>query len=151
MNVCIGGTFSPLHKGHKLLIKTACELAGTNGKVFIGLTSVEMVTQKGPIEPYAKRKHALEQFLKEEHVQADVEIQPLHDLYGPAIEREYQAIVVSPETKKVAEDINRKRKEQQKKPLRIVVIPLVLAEDHHPICSTRIRRHEIDENGTVLR
>ena len=43
MKVCIGGTFNPLHKGHKLLIDKAFEVAGKQGSVFIGITTGEIV------------------------------------------------------------------------------------------------------------
>ena len=43
MKVCIGGTFNLLHKGHKLLIKKAFEVAGKNGSVLIGVTSGKLI------------------------------------------------------------------------------------------------------------
>lgn len=150
MKVCIGGTFSPFHKGHKDLIKKACEIAGSKGTVFIGITSDELAQKKGINTSYETRKKYIEQFLSKQHATSTIIIQPLYDAYGPSIEGDYDAIVVSPETKTTAEKINRKRKEQQKKSLQIIVIPFELAEDHQPISSTRIRRKEIDENGTIL-
>jgi len=70
--------------------------------------------------------------------------------YGPALDGEYDAIIVSPETIKNAQDLNIKRIKMKKKPLKIVEIPYVLAEDNKPISSTRILNKEIDENGRVL-
>ena len=78
-------------------------------------------------------------------------IQPLSNKFGPTLEGDFDAIVVSPETKPTAEEINKKRKQLGKKPLQIVVIPFVLSEDNQPISSSRIRRKEIDENGTMLK
>jgi len=149
MNVCLGGTFYPLHKGHKKLLKKAIELAGVNGSIFIGITSDRMTEKKGRIASFEKRKKSIEQFLSEEGKRAI--IQSITDKFGPSIDGDYDAIVVSPETKPTAEEINKKRKQLGKKPLRIVVIPFVLSEDNQPISSSRIRLKEIDENGTLLK
>lgn len=150
MNVCIGGTFDPLHKGHKALLSKALQIAGPNGFVFIGLTSDTMAKKKGSIASFDHRKKSIERFIKESTFQSNLIIEPLFDLYGPSIEGEFDAIVVSSQTQATAQEINRRRKELQKKPLQIVVIPFILAEDKKPISSTRIRNKEIDEQGTML-
>jgi pantetheine-phosphate adenylyltransferase len=151
MRVCIGGTFYPLHKGHKALLKKAFQLAGANGSVFIGVTSAAMAKKKGKLASFKQRKQSIELFLAEENVQKQVMIQPLSDKFGPTLKGDFDAIVVSPETKPTAEEINKKRKELGKKPLQIVVIQFVLSEDNQPISSSRIRQKEIDENGTLLK
>jgi pantetheine-phosphate adenylyltransferase len=151
MYVCVGGTFYPLHKGHKALLKKAFQLAGANGSVFIGVTSSAMAKKKGKLPSFKKRKHSIEQFLAEENVQKQAIIQPLSNKFGPTLKGDFDAIVVSPETKPTAEEINKKRKELGKKPLQIVVIQFVLSEDNQPISSSRIRQKEIDENGTLLK
>ena len=148
MRVCVGGTFDLFHNGHKKLLKKAIELAGLNGSIFIGITSDRMTEKKGRIASFEKRKKSIEQFLSEERKRAI--IQSITDKFGPSIDGDYDAIVVSPETKPTAEEINQKRKQLGKKPLRIVVIPFVLSEDNQPISSSRIRRKEIDENGAML-
>jgi pantetheine-phosphate adenylyltransferase len=151
MNVCLGGTFYPFHKGHKALLKKAFQVAGVQGSVFIGVTSAAMVKKKGKLASFEKRKQLIEQFLTEENVLEQVTIQPLSNKFGPTLIRDFDAIVVSPETKPTAEEINKKRTQLRKKPLQIVVIPFVLSEDNQPISSSRIRRKEIDENGTMLK
>jgi len=150
MRVCLGGTFYPLHKGHKALLRKAFQVAGSNGSVLIGVTSATMVKKKGIRVSFKKRKQSLERFLSEENIRTQVEIISLSDAYGPALEGDFDAIVVSPETKPTAERINEKRRILRKKPLQIVVVPFVLAEDNQPIRSSRIRRKEIDKNGFVL-
>lgn len=151
MNVCLGGTFYPLHKGHKALLKKAFQVAGAKGAVFIGVTSAAMAKKKGKIASFEKRKQSIEQFLAEENVQKQATIQPLSNKFGPTLEGDFDAIVVSPETKPTADEINKKRKELGKKPLQIVVIQFVLSEDNQPISSSRIRQKEIDENGKLLK
>jgi pantetheine-phosphate adenylyltransferase len=151
MRVCLGGTFYPLHKGHKLLLKKAFQVAGVKGSVFIGVTSAAMAKKKGELASFEKRKESIEQFLAEEDVLSQATIQPLSNKFGPTLKGDFDAIVVSPETKPTAEEINKKRKQLGKKPLQIVVIPFVLSEDDQPISSSRIRRKEIDENGALLK
>lgn len=150
MRVCLGGTFYPLHKGHKILLKKAFQIAGPNGSVFIGITSTVMAKKKGLTVSFKKRKETIEQFLSELNLLKQAHIQRLSNKYGSALEKEYDAIVVSPETKPTAEEINEKRKKHKKQPLQIFIIPLVLSEDSQPISSSRIRRREIDENGLLL-
>jgi pantetheine-phosphate adenylyltransferase len=151
MRVCVGGTFDLLHKGHKVLLTKAVQTAGVNGSVFIGVMSDKKVNKKGAQSSFEKRKQAIIQFLMEKNALNKVTIQPLFDNYGPTLKGDFDVILVSPETKGVAEEINCKRRENGKKPLEIVVVPFVLADDGRPISSTRIRNREIDENGIVLR
>ena len=150
MRVCLGGTFFPLHEGHKALLRKAVQVAGSNGFVLIGVTSAVMAKKKGIHVSFRSRKQALERFLSNEHHQTKIEIISLSDAYGPVLDGDFDAIVVSPETRRIAKDINEKRRLQQKKPLQIIVVPFVLAEDNQPISSSRIRRKEITEDGTMV-
>jgi len=147
MKVCIGGTFSQLHKGHKTLIKKALETAGKNGLVFIGITSDEMIKIKKGIKSLEERKQSIEKYLIKENITEKVKIEPIKDRFGPSINEDFDAIVVSPETINTAREINKERRKIGKKPLKIIKIPFVMAEDDKPISSTRIRNREIDENG----
>lgn len=150
MRVCLGGTFFPLHEGHKALLRKAVQVAGPNGFVLIGLTSATMAKKKGIHVSFRSRKQALERFLSNEHHKTKVEIITLSDAYGPVLDEDFDAIVVSPETRRIAKDINEKRRLKQKKPFQIIVIPFVLADDNQPISSSRIRRKEITEDGTMV-
>ncbi len=50
----VGGTFDPLHDGHKRLLTRSFELAGPDGYVVIGLTSDSFASRKNhPIRPFA--------------------------------------------------------------------------------------------------
>jgi pantetheine-phosphate adenylyltransferase len=150
MKICVGGTFSPLHKGHKELLRTAFQAAGPQGSVFIGLTSSPMAQIKGDIPAFHQRKEHIKQFLVKEGIKQNIIIRSIADRYGPTITRDFDAIVVSPETKPTAKEINQKRIALGKKPLQIILIPFVLSEDGSPISSSRIRQKEIDENGKRL-
>ena len=148
--VCIGGTFDRLHKGHKALIDKAFEIAGENGWVFIGITKGEIANKKKDVLPFNKRIQDVKKYLKEKSFYSQSEIQPIYDKYGPSIEGDFDAIIVSPETEKVAQEINRIRRKKRKKPLEIINIPFVLAENGSPISSTRIRKKEINQEGHLL-
>jgi pantetheine-phosphate adenylyltransferase len=151
MRVCIGGTFDILHKGHKLLIDKAFQIAGKQGSVFIGITTGEIIKEKKDVKPFEKRKKTIMQYLSKKKLADHAIIKPIKDKYGPSLEGEFDAIVVSPETMKTAEEINRIRRQNRRKPLEIVQIPFVLADNGVSISSLRIKKSEIDENGRVLR
>ncbi|MDW8035545.1 MAG: hypothetical protein RMI85_03725 [Candidatus Korarchaeum sp.] len=69
-------------------------------------------------------------------------------MYGPADSiEEADVIVVSTESYERALIVNERRKRKGLKELKIVVLPLVLAEDGKPISSSRIRRGEVDLEG----
>ena len=145
--VAVGGTFDKFHYGHRRLIDIAFEI-GTY--VVIGVTSNEFGGIKGRIEPCNVRMSNLRSLLEKKHQNYD--IQQLNDPYGTTItDQTIDAIVVSEETEPTAFKINKIRKEKNMKPLDIVTIGMVLADDGIPISSTRIRRGEIDKMGTIIR
>ena len=47
VRIAVGGTFDPLHDGHKALLKKAVELS-RGGELVVGLTSDEMAKKKSP-------------------------------------------------------------------------------------------------------
>ena len=151
MRVCIGGTFDRLHKGHTFLIDKALQTAGKHGFVFIGIATREMINGKKDVKPFEQRKQVILDYLSENKLTLHVEIKPIIDKYGPSIEGEFNAIVVSPETVKTAEEINNKRKKLGKKPLKIIKIPFILADDGAPISSSRIKNNEINADGKLIR
>ena len=151
MKVCIGGTFDFLHDGHKNLINKAFEIAGENGFVFIGLTTNKITKRKKTVVKIKDRQKQLQEYLIEKRFNNRASIKPIKDKYGPSIDGDFDAIVVSPETFETAQEINQKRADNGKKPLKIIKIPYVLAEDGQPISSSRIFRGEIDKNGHVIK
>ena len=144
MKVCFSGTFNVLHKGHKLLIDKAFQTAGKNGTVFIGVTKGKMLQKKKFLVPFNERVKAIKEYLEIKGYDKRTVIKPIFDRFGPAVYEEYDAIIVSPETFENAKYINKKRINNGKRPLKIVKIPYVLAEDNKPISSTRILNNEID-------
>jgi len=150
MKVCIGGTFDIIHKGHELLIIKAFEIAGENGNVFIGVTKDDLITNKKGTRSFPYRKKSIKEFLEKKGILTKAIIKPIKDKYGLAIDENFDVIIVSPETIKTAEEINKIRKKAEKKPIVIVKIPFVLADDGKPISSTRIRNGEIDIEGHII-
>jgi pantetheine-phosphate adenylyltransferase len=147
--VAAGGTFDPLHDGHKALLMKACELS-RGGELLVGLTSDEMAKNKvhGVIE-YRSRYNEVMRFILAQGI--NPVIVRLNDPYGPTVREDFDIMVVSPETHPVALKINKIRREKGLRLIKIVLVDFVLADDGLPISSTRIKRGEIDEHGKVLK
>ena len=149
MKVCYSGAFEVLHRGHKHLIDRAIEIAGKEGTVYIGITKDKLSKKKKIKRPLEDRIKSIEKYLKSKNYEKHTVIIPISNRYGPAVLGDYDAIIVSPETIDNAKDINIKRVKNGKKPLRIVKVPYILAQDKKPISSTRIINKEIDEEGKI--
>lgn len=153
--VTIGGTFDVLHKGHWFILEESFNVAD---RVLIGLTTddfVKSMKKVHPVDCYGKRLKDLKNFLTEKGFLERSEIMPIGDRFGPTVgdnprSDEIGGIVVSEETEPGAEEINRIRVKEGKKPLLIVVVSMVLADDGKPISSTRIRRQEVDRYGRLI-
>jgi pantetheine-phosphate adenylyltransferase len=151
MKVMVGGTFDPLHDGHKRLLSRSFEIAGRDGCVVVGLTTDSFASRKNhPIRPFERRQRDLVEYIQNNDYPARWVVEPLNDRFGSAIDADFDAIVVSEETLPVAMEINRFRKEGQKKKVDIHQISCVLADDGRWISSTRIYKGEIDVHGHML-
>lgn len=151
--VAVGGTFDYFHDGHRELISKAYEIGE---RVLLGLCSDEMQEllrkDSAGVRPLAVRMFEVLNFISKNGWLERTEIVTLNDPYGPAASRgSIDAIVVSPGTRKTAEEINRIRSEKGMPPLEIVEIPYVLAQDRTPISSIKIRYGEMDEHGKLLK
>ena len=146
--VVVGGTFDILHEGHKALLRKAFTL----GEVIIGLTSNIFAknTKKRKVKDFRQRKKELTDFIRKEF-NLRPKIMKIEDKFGPTLKEDFDYIVVSPETYKTTLLINKERQKRNKKPIKIVKINFVLAEDKKPIFSTRILKGEIDRDGNLLR
>jgi cytidyltransferase-like protein len=147
----LGGTFDRFHKGHKKLLETALELGDT---VLIGVTTEKMLEnhpKTHEVDSYRERVRVLTTFLEEKNCTDRAVIIPLNDSYGPTLsDASMDVIIVSLETAFRAREINRVRVKRGLKPLKIMVLNMVLAEDGNPISSNRIRRGEIDREGKLI-
>lgn len=148
----VGGTFDPLHAGHRKLLARSFEVAGPGGTVTVGLTTDEFAgTKSHPVRPFVDRLRDVEEFIRRQGYATEWRAEPLSDRYGSAINAEFDALVVSEETFPVAVEINELRKAAGRKMVDIHEISCVLAEDGRRISSTRIYRGEIDRQGRLLR
>jgi pantetheine-phosphate adenylyltransferase len=164
--VVLGGTFTPVHGGHRALFHRAFQTASHDGDgdghLLVGLTSTALAarTRSDPshadrLGSFADRRAALASALDriEGAYTAGYEVLELDDPYGPAATRaDVDALVVSPEAKAQcrANELNRERAASGLPPLEIYTPPFVVAEDGVRISSTRIRNGEIDEHGRLL-
>jgi len=150
--VLVGGTFDEFHKGHQALIMKAFEVGK---RVMIGLSSDQLARElrkNHEVASYEQRLKDLRNFLKTQGVFDRAKIVPLDTPYGITLSTTIaEALVVSKETEPRAIDINKKRKASGIKPLELVVIDMVPAEDCNPISTTRIRQGEIDREGHLLK
>jgi pantetheine-phosphate adenylyltransferase len=150
MRVCFSGTFNVLHNGHKKLIDEAFKLAGSDGFVYIGITSDEIIKDKKYKISLKKRIDNLECYIKSKGYDKHAKIIVIYDEIEQIKSQDYDAMIVSPETIKKGKEINKIRFQNGKKPLKLVEIPYVLAEDNKPISSTRIIEKKIKKDGSFL-
>jgi len=161
----LGGTFTPIHNGHRALLHEAFQTASHDGSgdghVIVGLTSTELAAEtRSPshaerLGDYEDRRTALAAELDDtaEAYTASYEIVQLTDTEGPAATRaDADALVVSPEAKAQyrAHELNAHRRDAGLPPLEIHTPPFVVAEDGDRISSTRIRNGEIDTHGRLI-
>lgn len=162
----LGGTFTPIHNGHRALLHTAFQTASHDGSgdghVIVALTSTALAKETRNDQSHAdllgsfeRRCETLDAELDrlDDAYTASYEIIELEDTHGPAATREdVDAIVVSPEAKaqQRAYELNEQRIDDGLLPLEIHTAPFVVAEDGTRISSTRIRNGEIDVHGRLL-
>ena len=148
MKVALGGTFEPLHEGHKRLIDVAVQLGGKD--ITIGITSDEMARMRiRSVLPFEIRAENVRQYVKRKYG-FEPQIVKITTPFGKTLERDFEYLVVSPETCEMAMKINEKRRELGKKEIKIVKVDFVLAEDGKPISATRIKKGEIDRYGKLI-
>jgi len=149
--VAVGGTFDLVHKGHRKLLDTAFEIGET---VMIGVTSdrfAKKLHKPHKVDSYEIREKELKKLLRRKNRLGRSIIVGLEDPYGPTTkDNNIDALVVSQRTKPTAQLINRLRRRKGLRPLHIVPITLVHAQDSRPISTTRIRRGRIDREGRIL-
>ncbi len=138
-----------IHAGHEALLRRALS-AGR--RVLVGLCTDKFARSMkgGKVKPYETRRRALLRFFgKQAH---RVEIAAISDPFGPALkDRALGAVIVSTETEAGAAELNRRRKRLGLKPLKIISIPLVYAQDLKKISSRGVSAGRISAKGRLLK
>jgi pantetheine-phosphate adenylyltransferase len=149
--VATGGTFDEIHIGHIALLSKAFQ---TGDRVIIGVSSDEFAARRGKRlnHSYAQRVENLRKMIRKEFGNVDYEISMLNGDFGPAVTTgDVEALVTSSETQIKGKFLNEMRTRNGLKPVEVITVELVKAEDGMPISSTRIRAGEIDNKGRLLK
>ena len=151
--VATGGTFDVIHIGHLALLSKAFE---QGKKVVIGVSSDEFadtVRGKGKIaHTYEQRVANLRQVIQANFGDVIYEITKLTTTYGPTVlSGEVDALIASSETAKKGSEINEIRSNKGIRPLVVVTVDMIRADDGSPISSSRIRSGQIDPRGKILK
>jgi pantetheine-phosphate adenylyltransferase len=137
----VGGTFDCFHAGHQTLLEAAldCDF------VEVWVTSDAIAAEKDPrIKPQSERQQAISEWANGRLLSTHT----LEDSWGPAPTRvDATHIVCTPETQSNCEKINQMRLKYDLKPLEIIEVTHVLAQDGNLISSSRIRQGSIDREG----
>lgn len=147
--VALGGTFDYIHKGHKVLFSKAMDSAEN---ILIGITTDTFASQLGKKVDhiFKTRVEQLRDYLDAVYDEKDFQIVPLENHFGFEIYADtVEAIVTSTETSSRVIEYNKERIKMGFKPLHLMVVNIVLADDGKPISSSRIKNGEINENGQI--
>ena len=148
IRVCLGGTFNVIHDGHLVLLNRAFE---EGDEIYIGLTTDKMASRsrKVPLQDYETRLQNLNNVLGQIAGNKPFFVFPLDDPLGRAASGNFEVIVVSQETVRGAETINEVRARNGLKPLEIIVIDMMLADDGEPISSSKVIQGKINLKGNL--
>ncbi|XP_039943005.1 bifunctional coenzyme A synthase [Hirundo rustica] len=154
LDVAVGGTFDRLHGAHRLLLSACCLLA--RRRLLAGVADGDLLRHKvlpELIEPYELRVAKLREFLEDVKPSLCYDIVPLADPFGPSVtDANLQCLVVSQETRRGGEAVNKKRLENGLPELALHEIQLMKDPDHHQneeekISSSSLRQRLL---GTLL-
>ncbi len=140
----IGGTFGPLHVGHKILFKAAlivCDM------VIIGVTNDETAQEKDKdIPDFDSRFWAVKQYMDSITDFRHYQIVPIDSPYGMAVTTEQAEIIICSDEEEVIEEvrrINMERRAMNLHEILVLMVPRVRGPKGLAISSTRIRKGEL--------
>ena len=125
-------------------------------KLVIGLSADELLVNKkfsNVLQQWSYRALWLQQFVALINPTIECECVELHDMYGPSGDRpELDVLIVSAETESGGYKVNEKRKENNIKPLELLVVTLAksqTAADTDKISSTLIRKYIVEQYNII--
>ena len=147
--IVLGGTFDHLHVGHEAMLATAFRAGRT---VAIGLTTERYLRDhpkpsSGRLQPYRVRRARLARWLSARYPATRWTIVPISDPFGGSVEDGVAGLVVSADTLAGGRAVNAERAKRGRRPVPVLVVPLVLGDDLLPVSSRRIRAGEVDRAG----
>lgn len=150
----LGGTFDHLHDGHKILLTVAAFL--TSERLIIGLTVEELLVSKkykDIVQDFHTRRENVVSFLNTFKPSLKIEIIPLKDVCGPTgTVPEIECLVVSRETVKGGQIVNKTRKERGMSQLDLYVVNVLGGKEEdgwkEKMSSTDIRKLISSREGT---
>jgi pantetheine-phosphate adenylyltransferase len=145
----LGGTFDHFHLGHAALLATAFHVGRS---VSVGVTTDRYVAAHpkpyaARIQSYATRRRALRRWIDRQYPGRSYRLSPLEDGFGRSVEDGVDVLVISVDTLSGGRAVNAERRRLGRRPVPVVVVPVVLADDLSAISSRRIRAGEIDRQG----
>lgn len=144
----LGGTFDHFHMGHEHFLLFASSLAQ---HLVIGITDQKMTKHKPfshSIEPYSTRHNAVRRFCRKNGISC--EVVKIQDIYGPTLKPDaVDALCVTEETTKGAENINQMRQKLKYSELPIHVATMMTDQVGKVLSSRRIRAGEVSRAGVV--
>uniref|UniRef100_A0A0N5AA02 CTP_transf_like domain-containing protein n=1 Tax=Syphacia muris TaxID=451379 RepID=A0A0N5AA02_9BILA len=152
-SVVLGGTFDYLHNGHKVLLSAA--ILAASERIVCGVTYGEQNRKKclwEIMQTLDTRVNAVRSFV-EDISKVKCETEPISDAFGPStVDANLEAIIVTPETYKGGQAVNRERLKKGLSELTVEVVPLVELSDNilneTKLSSSSIRRAQL---GKLLR
>jgi len=146
----LGGTYDHFHAGHRLFLSFSA--LATSEYMLIGLTSDELLVKKAhrsAIQSFETRRNSLAKFFDYFDPNLKLDIVEINDPVGPARDGDFQVIIVTPETIKGGDYVNKLRREGGYKELEVVVGNLVSStgEIHDKLSSTHLREVIMEKVG----
>ena len=144
-NVVLGGTFDRIHAGHKLLLAMSALCA--QKRLLVGVSRGPLLDNKelkDLVHPIALRTRRLFRTLYSMRPSVAYQIVPIDDPFGPSItDPNLQCIVVSKETERGGQSVNKRRVEKGMNSIHVDVVDLVGPEDSdeaNKVSSTGLRK-----------